>query len=242
MFETVVVESRVQPIRRTRVAVLPVSVGLHGLAVTAAILSSIWGVVLPMNAPPQFESFRGMRPAPALPVERQPVKAAEPQKSEATKPQQSVFSEPVQTNPTVRTPDSIPNEIPEVGPASSTLPEIAIAGPGSQSSSSGTDIGGPVGPMPVGPGSATMPVVRVRVQPEYPKLLQGAGLRGSAVVECIVGEDGAIRSATVVSATHQLFGDSARDAVMQWKFLPGRLNGQPVATIFRLTVTFDVKR
>lgn len=242
MFETVVVESRVQPIRRTRVAVLPVSVGLHGLAVTAAILSSVWSVVLPVNAPPQFESFRGIRPAPALPVERQPVKAAEPPKSDVAKPQQSVFSDPVQTNPTVPTPNSIPNEIPEVGPATSGLPEIAVAGPGSQSGSNGTDIGGPVGPVQVGPGSATMPVVRVRVQPEYPKILVGVGVRGQAVVECVVGEDGVITSATVVSATHQLFGDSARRAVMQWKFLPGRLNGQPVATIFRLTVTFEVRR
>jgi hypothetical protein len=28
---------------------------------------------------------------------------------------------------------------------------------------------------------------------------------------------------------------------MQWKFLPGRLQGQPVSTIFQLTVTFQVK-
>jgi len=93
-----------------------------------------------------------------------------------------------------------------------------------------------------GPVSARGLVVRVRGRPEYPKLLVGPGVRGSAVAECIVGEDGVITSATVVSATHQLFGDSARNAVMQWKFLPGRLNGQPVATIFRLTVTFEVKR
>ncbi|MGK2858993.1 MAG: energy transducer TonB [Thermoanaerobaculia bacterium] len=242
MFETVVVESRVQPIRRSRVAVLPVSVGLHGLAVTAAILSGVWGVVLPSNAPAQFESFQGFRPAPVMQEVKPPVRVDPPPKGAPPKSPESIFTQTPISNPTTQTPESTPDTIPVVGPASSSLPEIVVAGPGSSGSPSGSDIGGPVGPVQVGPGSATMPVVRVRVQPEYPKILVGVGLRGSAMVECIVGEDGVITSATVVSATHQLFGESARNAVMQWKFLPGRLNGQPVATIFQLTVTFEVKR
>lgn len=244
MFETVVVESRVQPIRRTRVAVLPVSVGLHGLAVTAAILSSVWGVVLPMNAPPQFESFQGMRPAPVLPTlpaVKPPVPVNPPPKGEPPKTPDSVFTQAPISNPTVRTPDSIPDTIPQVGPAGNSLPEIAVAGPGSSGSPTGSELGG-TEPIQVGPGSATMPVVRVRVQPEYPELLTKMGLRGTAIVECVVGEDGVIASATVVKATHALFGESARNAVMRWKFLPGRLNGQPVATIFQLTVTFEVRR
>ncbi|MCM2315384.1 MAG: TonB family protein [Thermoanaerobaculia bacterium] len=241
MFETVVVESRVQPIRRTRVAVLPVSLGLHGLAVSAAILSSIWGVVLPMNAPPQFESFQGMRPAPAMPEVKPQVRVDPPPKGEPPKTPASVFTQAPISNPTVQTPEAIPDTIPEVGPAGSSLPEIAVAGPGSSGSPTGSEFVG-TEPIQVGPGSATMPVVRVRVQPEYPELLTKMGLRGTAIVECIVGEDGVITSATVVKATHPLFGESARNAVMKWKFLPGRLNGQPVATIFQLTVTFEVRR
>ncbi len=242
MFETVAVESRVQPIRRSRVAVLPVSVALHGLAITAALLSSVWGVVLPPNAPPQFASFKGMAPLPVVPEVKPPVRVEPPPKVEPPKGPQSVFTQPPVSNPTVQTPISIPNTIPVVGPATSALPEIPVVGPGSPGSQSGGDPRGTTGPVEVGPGSATMPVVRVRVQPVYPPLLQGVGVRGSAIVECIVGEDGVITSATIVSATHQLFGASAKEAVMQWKFLPGRLNGQPVATIFRLTVTFEVKR
>lgn len=241
MFETVVVESRVQPIRRTRVAVLPVSLGLHGLAVTAAILSGVWGVVLPMNAPPQFESFRGMRPAPVMPAVKPPVPVNPPPKGESPKTPDSVFTQAPISNPTVQTPDSIPDTIPEVGPTGNSLPEIAVAGPGSSGSPTGSGFGA-TEPIQVGPGSATMPVVRVRVQPEYPELLTKMGLRGTAIVECVVGEDGVITSATVVKATHPLFGESARNAVMQWKFLPGRLNGQTVATIFQLTVTFEVRR
>lgn len=242
MFETVVVESRVQPIRRARIAVLPVSVGLHGLAVTAAILSSVWGVVLPMNAPPQFESFQGIRPAPVMPEVKPPVRVDPPPKGEPSKTPSSVFTQAPVSNPTTQTPNVIPDTIPDVGPAGSSLPEIAVAGPGSDGNPTGGDGGGSSEIFQVGPGSATMPVVRVRVQPEYPQLLTKMGLRGSAIVECIVGENGVITSATVVKATHPLFGESARNAVMQWKFLPGRLNGQPVATIFQLTVTFEVRR
>jgi TonB family protein len=94
----------------------------------------------------------------------------------------------------------------------------------------------------VGPGRATMPVVIKRVQPVYPKMLATINVKGSAVVECVVGRDGVIESATVVHATHVLFGEAAREAVMQWKFLPGRLGSEPVATIFQLTVTFQVQR
>jgi len=239
MFETVAVESRAQPIRRGRLATLPVSVALHALALSAAVLSSVWDVTLPKNAPAQFQAFGGVRPTPALPVE-QPVRA-EPPKSEGPK-SQTIFSQPVPTNPTTQTPRSIPDQIPDVTAGEQGPPEIAVGGPGSPTVGEPAGGGDQVGPVEVGPGMAMMPKVLRRVQPEYPRLLISAGLRGSAVVECVVGRDGVITSATVVTATHQLFGESARVAVMQWRFLPGRLNGEPVATIFRLTVNFDVKR
>jgi TonB family protein len=242
MFETAVVESKPHPIRKGRIATLPVSVALHALAFSGVIASSVWSVALPTNSPAQYESFNGVRTVPVPPQEK-PVRV-EPAKpaTQQTRPQ-SLFTEPQVTNPTTLTPGQIPNHIPDVKPGGGGLPEVpvgdpSLVGPGGGSNQS--EIGS--GPVEVGPGRATMPVVLKRVQPVYPQLLVNVGLRGTAVVECVVGRDGVIESARVVSASHQLFGEAARNAVMQWKFLPGRLQGQNVATIFQLTVTFEVRR
>ncbi|MFA6955012.1 MAG: energy transducer TonB [Thermoanaerobaculia bacterium] len=245
MFETVVVESRPHPIRKGRVATLPVSVALHALAITGVIVSNVWSVTLPTNAPAQYEAFQGVQAVPVPPPQERLVRV-DPPKPGPQPPQQqpSVFTEPPAQNPTIITPGQIPNHIPDVPAGGGGLPEVpvgdpSLVGPGGGGSS--TEVGGG-GPVQVGPGSASMPVVIKRVQPVYPQLLVNIGLRGSATVECVVGRDGVIESAKVVHATNPLFGEAARDAVLQWKFVAGRLRGQPVATIFQLTVTFEVKR
>jgi len=245
MFETAVVESKLHPIRKGRVATLPVSVALHALAITGVIVSNVWSVTLPTNAPAQYEAFNGARAVPLPPPER-PVRVDPPKPVTHQTEQQdrSVFTEPTAQNPTILTPGKVPDFIPNVNAGGGGLPEVPVGdpnlvGPGGGGSSS--DVGGG-GPVQVGPGSASMPVVIKRVQPVYPQLLVKVGMPGSAIVECVVGRDGVIESAQVVHATNPLFGEAAREAVMQWKFLPGRLQGQPVSTIFQLTVTFQVKR
>jgi len=245
MFETVVVESKPHPIRKGKMATLPVSVALHALAITGVIVSNVWSVTLPTNAPAQYEAFNGARAVPLPPPEK-PVRV-DPPKPVDRQPQQqqpSVFTEPPASNPTILTPTAVPNTTPNVepgvgGPRELAVGDPSLVGPGGGGSASDSSDSGPV---QVGPGRATMPVVLKRVQPVYPQLLVTVGLPGSAVVECVVGRDGVIESARVVHATNPLFGEAAREAVMQWKFLPGRLQGQPVATIFSLTVTFQVKR
>lgn len=244
MFETVAIESKPHPIRKGRMATLPVSVALHALAISGVIVSNVWTVSLPTNAPAQYEAFQGARTVPVPPREERPVhvdppKPATPQTREQ---QQSVFTDPPAQNPTtltpVGTPDYIPNVEPGVGgPAEVAVGDPSLVGPGG--SGSGDDVDR--GPVQVGPGRATMPEVLARVQPVYPVMLVKIGLRGTATVECIVGRDGTIESARVVRATHALFGEAARDAVLQWKFRPGKLQGQPVATIFQLTVSFEVR-
>jgi len=106
--------------------------------------------------------------------------------------------------------------------------------------STGTQGPGQSGPFVAGEGGVTQPITIKRVEPIYPPILIKAHLEGFAIVECIVEADGTITSATVKTTTHELFGQAARDAVLQWKFKPGRLNGEPVPTIFELTVTFRV--
>lgn len=244
MFETVAVESRPHPIRKGRMATLPVSIALHALAISGVIASNVWSVGFPTGSPAQYESFRGAQTVPVPPPQERPRQVEPPRTTEPPRnDSQSIFTEPQAQNPTILTPGAIPDEIPDVTAGGGGLPEIPVGDPSLVGPGGGAGAGsGDGGPVEVGPGRATMPVVLKRVPPAYPNALAAIGLKGHAVVECIVGRDGVIESARVVSATHPLFGEAARDAVLQWKFLPGRLGDRNVATIFQLNVNFDVKR
>jgi TonB family protein len=61
------------------------------------------------------------------------------------------------------------------------------------------------------------------------------------IVECIIDKTGHIRDAHVVGSNFGAFERPALDAVQQWLFAPGTLHGEPVDTIFDLTVKFEVR-
>jgi len=242
MFETTVVESRVGHASRTRAMSLPVSIGLHAAVIATATLASVWSVTMPHSSPPQFKPFI-MRVLPTIPAPV-PVQPRNPDPPPAQQPTNQSSAPVVDAPPTV-----IPDQIPELTPGENTGP---IEGPvqwnfdGQREQGTGSDIPDalePVqsGPYTVGTGGATKPITIKRVDPVYPPLLAKIKMNGYAIVECIVEKNGQITSAEVVDTNHQLFGEAARAAVLQWKFLPGRLNGDPVPTIFQLTVNFQVR-
>lgn len=245
MFETTVVESRVGHSSKARAMTLPVSVGLHAAIVGTAMLASAWSVTMPRTAPPQFKPFV-MQSLPRIP---EPVRVEPPRAPEPPQQQQVRVDGPP-AGPVIDAPPShIPPDIPILQQGQATGP---ITGPvqwnwdGTARDTGGQDdlfgLSVPTGPRVAGVGGVTRPAITKRVEPVYPPLLAKIGLEGSAVVECIVEEDGRITSATVVSATHALFGEAARKAVLQWRFSPGMLNGEPVPTIFQLTVDFRSRR
>lgn len=247
MFETTVVESRVGHASRTRAMTLPVSVGLHAAIISAAVLANAWSVSMPHASPPQFKPFV-MPTQPRIPVQVQPPRP--PAQPEPARPPQVRVDTPPAGPVVDPPPTQIPTGTPNLTPGAATGP---ITGPVRWDWSGQGDTGGgdgegdaigqaPSGPFTPGVGGVTKPVIVTRVDPVYPPLLVRMRLKGFAVVECIVEDDGRITSAQTIEATHPLFGDSAREAVLQWKFRPGLLNGEPVPTIFRLTVNFEVRR
>jgi TonB family protein len=60
-------------------------------------------------------------------------------------------------------------------------------------------------------------------------------------LQCVIDKSGRIRDVHVVNSTFSAFEQPAIDAVQQWLFAPGTLKGEPVDTIFELTVKFLVK-
>jgi protein TonB len=78
------------------------------------------------------------------------------------------------------------------------------------------------------------------VDPEYPELARQVHVSGTVVVEAVIDERGNVLQARVVSG-HPLLVASALKAVLQWKYEPTSLNGQPVSVELQVQVHFNLK-
>jgi periplasmic protein TonB len=238
MFETAVVQTHAA---NRRFSWLSFSLAVHAAAVAALLAASIATVRLPVQAPKQMFAFiPTLAPPPALGTPDPTPAQPRPRTSIAAAPRIPVAPISV-TAPTV-----IPNTVTPVADAPSDGPATTIG------SSIGSDIGvGPespstsivpdsAGPYPIGNGVKS-PVVIRRVEPIYPPYAIRARMSGSVVLECIIDKSGRIRDVHVATSSFGAFEQPAIDAVRQWVFAPGTLNGQAVDTIFELTVKFQVK-
>jgi TonB family protein len=82
-----------------------------------------------------------------------------------------------------------------------------------------------------------------KVRPRFPKGLRQMGVAGNVRVEVIIGEDGVPREPLVVDA--QGGGPAmkyvALEALRQWRFEPGRQEGEPVKVYYILNINFKYK-
>lgn len=92
------------------------------------------------------------------------------------------------------------------------------------------------------PTNVTAPVLKKRVNPQYPEAAHAFGISGVTVVEVLVDREGTIRSPLVLkSLPAPTITYAALEAVRQWKFEPGRLDGQPVPTVFNVSINFKLR-
>jgi periplasmic protein TonB len=77
------------------------------------------------------------------------------------------------------------------------------------------------------------------VSPAYPPLARDARIGGTVVVDAVIDDHGNVVQARVVSG-HPLLIDAALKAVLQWKYEPTTLNGQPVSIELQVQVHFNL--
>jgi periplasmic protein TonB len=94
-------------------------------------------------------------------------------------------------------------------------------------------------PIRVG-GDITRPERVHDVAPVYPALARAAQIEGTVILEAVIGPDGTVRDVRVLRSV-PLLDDAAVDAVRQWLFSPTRLNGETVAVVMTVTVTFRLR-
>jgi len=94
-------------------------------------------------------------------------------------------------------------------------------------------------PLRVG-GDVKAPIVIERPDPLYNETARKARIAGTVIVEAIISKTGRVEDVKVVKGLPMGLSQEAEQAVKKWRFKPGTLNGEPVATIFNLTVTFKL--
>lgn len=73
----------------------------------------------------------------------------------------------------------------------------------------------------------------------YPLLTQATAVRGSVLLQALIGADGTVGEMRVISGPTILVS-AARQAVQQWHFKPYLVNGKAVETYARVTVNFSI--
>ena len=92
------------------------------------------------------------------------------------------------------------------------------------------------GPFRVGEG-VTPPRKIKHVKPVYPVFAMSARVGGNVLIEATIGVDGKVHNTRVLQSIAAL-DQAALDAVRQWEFEPTRINGEPVAVMMVIVVTF----
>lgn len=76
-----------------------------------------------------------------------------------------------------------------------------------------------------------------RVEPTYPPLARQAHVEGRVELHAIIATDGTMQSLQIISG-HPLLLQSAKEAVLQWRYKPTILNGQAVEVDTYITVIY----
>lgn len=81
-----------------------------------------------------------------------------------------------------------------------------------------------------------------QVPPIYPAWMREFGIAGRVTVSFVIGADGAVADAKVLSTTHGAFDEPALAALAEWKFAPGQKAGAAVNTRAELALVFTMQR
>ncbi|MGB2675979.1 MAG: energy transducer TonB [Candidatus Acidiferrum sp.] len=89
------------------------------------------------------------------------------------------------------------------------------------------------------PRTATHTKLIKMVKPTYPEPAKKARIEGKVLLRCLIGLDGSAERIEVVTG-HELLAQAAKEAVLQWKYEPPKLNVKPVQTDFVVEIIFEL--
>jgi protein TonB len=218
--------------------VLPVSIVVHAIVLTALVLSP-WVVEaeLPIVDGPLRDFVATVPPPPPPPAPPPPSATA-----------------PRATSAPIKAADTITDEAPEPPSGDVHVEGGLPPGPGVDARASlieglkgDTPIAAPPAPPPPAPklvrvgGVIREPRKLVHVAPVYPEIARQARIDGKVTMEAVLDVTGRVESVRVLNAV-PLLEDAAVRAVRQWRYSPTELNGVPVPVLMTITVVFSLGR
>lgn len=78
------------------------------------------------------------------------------------------------------------------------------------------------------------------VRPNFPPYLLSSGIQGRVTLVFTVDEKGNVVDPVVELSSDPLFSEAALEVIVDWKFKPGYLNGEPVKTKIRMPLEFNI--
>lgn len=80
-------------------------------------------------------------------------------------------------------------------------------------------------------------------KPEYPSMLQSAHVDGEVLAQFVVDTTGRVDMSTfrALQPTNELFVNSVRHALAEWKFRPAEVEGRRVRQLVQMPLTFRVR-
>ena len=81
------------------------------------------------------------------------------------------------------------------------------------------------------------------VKPQYTTQAMRAKIQGDVLLECVVQADGTVGTIRVLRSLDSMFGldEEAIKAARQWRFAPGARQGQPVAVLVTIGISFALR-
>ena len=76
------------------------------------------------------------------------------------------------------------------------------------------------------------------ISPSYPANLKNTDRGGGVLLEFYVDRNGSVRAPKVISSSHEIFSQSAIEAIRQWKFSQPTRKGEPVTALARQQFNF----
>jgi TonB family protein len=91
-------------------------------------------------------------------------------------------------------------------------------------------------------GKVNVALLLRQPQPVYPPELLQQGVEGTVRLAAVISRDGVPSELTVLNTDEidSRFVQAALDAVRQWRYQPTKLNGEPVPTVTKIDVTFEL--
>jgi TonB family protein len=87
-------------------------------------------------------------------------------------------------------------------------------------------------------GGVTSPVLTFKVEPEYSEEARKAKFMGTVLLYVEVNERGQPQNPRILRAVGMGLDEKAIEAVMKWRFQPGRKDGKPVTVAAQVEVNF----